>query len=168
VWSWAVVVTVLALTVLAVVFAVTGSGSGGPAHTARAAAITPATSLGSALTPRQAIKIGSYTATRSGHTIVGLGLTNVSPLPATVLVSLKGQLPLTRSEVWLNLKQNPGEKFRNGTISVPLPANHTGEFWNLELILPTGSSGAVEIDLVGNFANEGTPSSTIADIAFHP
>jgi hypothetical protein len=120
------------------------------------------------LTPRQAITVDSTVETWKGHTVIGLGLANVSPSPATVLVSLKGHLPLTRSEVRLNRRLNPGEGFRNGIVTLPLPPNHRPLLWNLALILPRGSSGSVEIDLQKDFGRDGTPSSEIAQIGFHP
>jgi hypothetical protein len=114
--------------------------------------------------PRQAIKVSSdVRAAFRGHEIIGLGFTNVSTAPATLLVSLKDHIPLTRGQVVLN---SPGERFANGTITVPLPANHAFIFWNLELKLPPGSAGSVEIDLQRNFGTQGTSYSEIATIAF--
>jgi hypothetical protein len=114
--------------------------------------------------PRQAIKVSSDIRTAfRGHEIVGLGFTNVSTAPATLLVSLKDHLPLTRGQVVLN---SPGARFANGTITVPLPANHAFILWNLELKLPLGSAGKVEVDLRRNFGTQGTPYSEIATIAF--
>ena len=76
---------------------------------------------------------------------------------------MKDHLPLTRAEVLLNA---PGETFRNGTITDPIPANHTRPFYDLELVLPKGSTGMVEIDLKRNFGPQGTPFSWIASVGF--
>jgi len=166
------VAIVFVTAVVGLAVARSGQTSGGSALTAAnvhgVPSVIPTSEMALNLTPRQAIHVNSYVTTRAGHTIVGLGLANVSPTPATVLVSLKGHLPLTRAEVWLNRRYNPGEAFRDGTITVPLPPNHTPAFWNLELTLPKGSSGFVQIDLVRDFGKQGTPSSEIAAIGFHP
>jgi len=57
-------------------------------------------------------------------------------------------------EVLLNA---PGEKFRNGTVTDPLPANRFKPFADLELILPKGSAGIVEVDLLRDFGAQGSP-----------
>ena len=146
-----------------------GSASAVNSRSARATGIpTAARTQLLNLNPRQAIQVSSYLATQSGHTIIKLGLANVSPLAATVLVTLRGHPPLTRSEVLLNTKLNPGETFRNGTITLPLPANHHTPDWNLELMLPDGSSGVVETFLLRDFGQAGTPTSNITNIAFNP
>jgi hypothetical protein len=117
----------------------------------------------SIVSPRQAINVTTVIKTLRGHETIGLGLENVSQTPATVLISLKGHLPLTRGEVLLNA---PGEKFRNGTVTDPIPANRFKPFVDLQLTLPKGSAGIVEVDLLRDFGAQGTPSTEIASFYF--
>ena len=78
---------------------------------------------------------------------------------------MKNHVPLTRGQVLLNA---PGETFRNGTINDPIPANHHRPFYDLELTLPRGSTGSVEVDLKGDFGPQGPLPSRVASIGFGP
>jgi hypothetical protein len=114
---------------------------------------------------RQAIEITSNARTARDHEIVDLGFANASSQPATLLISLKNHVPLARGQVLLNA---PGETFRNGTITDPIPANHHRPFYDLELTLPRGSTGSVEVGLKGDFGPQGPLSSQVASIGFGP
>lgn len=117
------------------------------------------------LEPRQAITLTTVTKILRGRDWIGLGLRNVSLHPAVVRVSVKGRLPLTRSEVQLN----PADaKFRDGTVIVRLPANHANIFLDLAIVLPKGSTGNIDVALDRDFGPGGTPSSQIASIAIGP
>jgi hypothetical protein len=114
---------------------------------------------------RQAVELTSNAKTSHGHEIVDLGFANASGRPATLRISLKNHVPLTRGQVLLNA---PGQTFRNGTITDPIPANHHRPFYDLELTLPRGSTGSVEVDLKGDFGPQGPPASQVASIGFGP
>jgi hypothetical protein len=129
----------------------------------RAAVASGTTQKAPQLSPRQAINATTVIKTVGGHETIGLGFENVSDTPATLLISLKEHLPLTRGEVVLNA---PGEKFRNGTVTDPLPANRFKPFLDLELVLPTGSAGNVEVDLLRDFGAQGTPYTEIYSLGF--
>jgi hypothetical protein len=113
--------------------------------------------------PRQAINVSSNIKTVGGQETIGLGFANVSASAATLLVSLKNHVPLLRSQVILN---GLGEKFRNGTVTVPSAANTTPRFFALEIRLPRGASGSIEVDLLRDFGLQGTPFTEIANIGF--
>ncbi len=117
------------------------------------------------LNPRQAINVTSVVKTAHGHKTIGLGFENVSPKPATLLISLKGRLPLTRGEVTYLA---PGVTFRNGTVADPLPANHFKQFLDLQLAVAKGSAGEVEVDLQRDFGAQGAPSTQIYALWFGP
>jgi hypothetical protein len=117
------------------------------------------------LNPRQAIDVTSVVKTVHGHKTIGLGFENVSPTPATLLISLKGRVPLRRTEV---AYLAPGLTFRNGTIVDPLQADHFKQFLDLQLAFAKGSAGEVEVDLQRDFGAQGAPSTQIYGLWFGP
>ena len=150
--------------------AVTNRGSGAPSTTT-ANSTAPRALIGTAAAhsgvpePRQAIELTTIVKRVRGREWIGLGFDNVSGSPAMVRISVKGRPPLTRGEVVLNAS---GERFRNGTVLDPLPANHVKPFLDLALVMPKDSTGSVEVDLVRDFGSEGPPFSQIASIGFGP
>jgi hypothetical protein len=144
----------------AVLSAVIGITAGGALTTASPTGAEPVSSQTS---PRQAVEVTTNARTINGRFGVGLGFKNVSLRPATVFVSIKDHLPLTRSEVRL---YNPHATFRNGTISIPLPTNHGNVYFDCEILLPKGSTFSVEVDLAGNFGPGASARSQIASLGY--
>ena len=128
-----------------------------------AASSTGAERMSNAASPRQAIVVTTNAKMVGGRYGVGLGFKNVSLQPATVFVSIKDHLPLTRSQIHC---YNPHAAFRNGTVTIPLPANHGNIFLDCGIFLPKGSTFSVEVDLAGDLGPGASARSQIANLGF--